>query len=222
MNFNMFLTNTPPPACNGVNGGLANVGMFGYVVPSWLNTLTNVATKILNPILIIACLVGVIYAIWIGVTFAKADSADQRKEAKNKLITVIVGIVAAGALIALFYWLKYLLIKEDITEDLKYKGQACCAAVCTQTATWDDDKTGIKKGSCCEKGDECATGCHCWKCCEVTTVNDKKYIHGIKDKSFWIDESGKECDDPTKAADVVSLKEVYYFVQKDKKWTLCN
>ena len=72
---------------------------------AWIEPLTRGIKNVLNPILIVACLVGVIYAIWIGVTFAKADSSEQRKEAKQKLITVIVGIVAAVALIILFYWL---------------------------------------------------------------------------------------------------------------------
>ena len=85
--------------------------------PGCLNTLKTAVQKILNPVLIIACLVGIIYAIWVGITFAKADSADQRKEAKNKLITVIVGIVAGGALIALFYWLAWMIDKEKIHFD---------------------------------------------------------------------------------------------------------
>ena len=78
-------------------------------VPAWVTTLSNAVNNILNPILIVACLVGIIYAIWVGVTFAKADSSEERKEAKQKLITVIIGIVATVALIILFYWLMWML-----------------------------------------------------------------------------------------------------------------
>ncbi len=78
-------------------------------VPSWVNTLYSAVNNILNPILIVACLVGIIYSIWVGITFAKADSSEERKEAKQKLITVIVGIVAAAVLIILFYWLVWAL-----------------------------------------------------------------------------------------------------------------
>ena len=78
-------------------------------LPAWVNTLVNAVQYVLNPILIVACLVGIVYAIWVGITFAKADSSDQRKEAKQKLITVIVGVVAALALIVLFYWLMWMI-----------------------------------------------------------------------------------------------------------------
>ncbi len=85
----------------------------------WLGDLTSAVKNVLNPILIVACLVGIIYAIWVGVQFAKADSSDQRKEAKNKLITVIVGVVAAGALVALFYWLTWMINNDKIHFDIK-------------------------------------------------------------------------------------------------------
>ena len=78
-------------------------------LPAWMNGLLNAVTKVLNPILIIACLAGIIYAIWVGITFVKADDQSARKEAKQKLITVITGIVATVALIALFYWLTYMI-----------------------------------------------------------------------------------------------------------------
>ncbi len=85
------------------------VNAYGVNIPGWVDTLISAVKYVLNPALIVACLVGIIYAIWVGITFAKADSSDQRKEAKQKLITVIVGIVAAIALIILFYWLMYMI-----------------------------------------------------------------------------------------------------------------
>ena len=81
----------------------------GVELPGWVDNLINAVNYVLNPILIVASLVGIIYAIWVGITFAKADNSDQRKEAKQKLITVIIGIVAAVALIILFYWLVYMI-----------------------------------------------------------------------------------------------------------------
>ena len=82
---------------------------WGVDLPGWVDTLIKAVNYVLNPILIVASLVGIIYAIWVGITFAKADNSDQRKEAKQKLITVIIGIVAAVALIILFYWLMYMI-----------------------------------------------------------------------------------------------------------------
>ncbi len=82
--------------------------------PDWVKTLTKAVKNVLNPILIVACLVGIIYAIWVGITFARAEDSNARKEAKQKLITVIVGIVAAIALIILFYWLIWMIDNNKI------------------------------------------------------------------------------------------------------------
>lgn len=71
----------------------------------WLDTLCNAAIGIINPILILAAVAGIIYAIVVGVRFVKADDKSQRDEAKQKLITVIIGIVVTIVLIALFYFI---------------------------------------------------------------------------------------------------------------------
>ena len=84
-------------------------------LPKWVNVMVDSVNNILNPILIVASIVGIIYAIWVGVTFAKADSSDQRKEAKQKLITVIIGVCATIALISLFYWLMYMIKTGKLT-----------------------------------------------------------------------------------------------------------
>ena len=73
--------------------------------PDWMTTLTNAITNIINPILILVATAGVIYAIVVGVKFVKADDKNERDEAKQKLISVIVGIVVTGILIVVFYWL---------------------------------------------------------------------------------------------------------------------
>ena len=71
---------------------------------SWVETLVKAIFKILGPVLTLVAVAGIIYAIVVGVKFAKADDKSQRDEAKQKLITVIVGIVVTAVLIALFYW----------------------------------------------------------------------------------------------------------------------
>ena len=73
----------------------------------WLNTLVNAVIALINPILIIVSVAGIVYAIVVGVKFVKADSKEQREEAKQKLITVIIGIVVTIVLICLFYWLAF-------------------------------------------------------------------------------------------------------------------
>lgn len=76
-------------------------------VPGWVTTLTNAVSNVINPILIIAATAGIIYAIWVGVKFVRAEDKSARDEAKQKLIYVIIGIVVTLVLIALFYWLSY-------------------------------------------------------------------------------------------------------------------
>ena len=81
------------------------MNMFLDDMPGWLSTLTSAMMNVINPILILVATAGSIYAIVVGVKFAKAEDKNARDEAKQKLITVIIGIVVTAVLIALFYWL---------------------------------------------------------------------------------------------------------------------
>ena len=73
----------------------------------WLNKLIKAVVNVINPMLILVAVAGVIYSIVVGVKFVKADSKDEREEAKQKLITVIIGVVVTFVLIALFYFLAF-------------------------------------------------------------------------------------------------------------------
>lgn len=73
------------------------------------NPLEQVAEpviQILNwtvwPILSILGAVGIIYGIVIGVRMAKADSAQEREEAKKKLITACVGVALIFVIMVVF------------------------------------------------------------------------------------------------------------------------
>ena len=60
--------------------------------------------KIIMPTLIAVVLViGMVYAIIIGVQFAKAEDTDQRDKAKNRLINVIIGVVVAAVLMIIIW-----------------------------------------------------------------------------------------------------------------------
>ena len=69
---------------------------------TWLNQLLTAVEWILwvASILVGAC--GAVYAIYIGVKMARADSSEQREEAKKRLINIIVSIVVTVALILFF------------------------------------------------------------------------------------------------------------------------
>ncbi len=86
----------------------------------WLNTLLSAVINLINPILIVVSVAGIIYAIWVGIKFVKADEKQEREEAKSKLIMVIVGIVVVVLLVALFYFLAYNI--EDIIQQSQIVG----------------------------------------------------------------------------------------------------
>ena len=69
----------------------------------WVTKITTAVTNILAPILIIACSVGMIWAVVVGIKMMKADDKAARDEAKAKLINIAISIVAIAVLIGLFY-----------------------------------------------------------------------------------------------------------------------
>ena len=71
-------------------------------VDDWLPALLNAVEWILWIALILVGACGAIYAIYVGVKMARADSSDQREEAKKRLINIIVSIVVTIALILFF------------------------------------------------------------------------------------------------------------------------
>jgi len=69
--------------------------------------LNQILKKIVGPILSAIGIAAVIYAIYLGVMFAKAESADKRKEIQGRLIGAIIGaviIVAAATLCFAINW----------------------------------------------------------------------------------------------------------------------
>ncbi|MBR1988047.1 MAG: hypothetical protein IKA36_03300 [Clostridia bacterium] len=79
---------------------------------TWVDELTGALRKLITPILALLAAAGVIYAIVVGIRFVKADDKSARDEAKQKLITVIIGIGVTLVLIALFLWLSSALTKD--------------------------------------------------------------------------------------------------------------
>ena len=86
---------------------------------TWATKVTNAVTKLLVPILIIACSVGMIQAIVVGIKMMKADDKAAREEAKAKLINIAISIVAIAVLIGLFYALRTWLLDEGGGEQAK-------------------------------------------------------------------------------------------------------
>ena len=67
----------------------------------WVGNIVDAINQLLWPILILVGTVGVIYAVYLGVNLARADSADKQKEAKQRMINAIIGLACIIALILL-------------------------------------------------------------------------------------------------------------------------
>lgn len=110
----MFLANFGMLLTGDANKPAETVKQDPYRIPPWLDTIISAVNKVIGPILIVVATAGVLYAIVVGVKFVKADSKDEREEAKQKLISVIVGIVVTLVLIVAFYWLAWAIRKGHI------------------------------------------------------------------------------------------------------------
>ena len=60
------------------------------VAETWQGKVTRAVDAILVPVLIIACSVGMIWAIVVGIKMIKADDKAARDEAKAKLINIAI------------------------------------------------------------------------------------------------------------------------------------
>jgi len=61
--------------------------------------ISGLVKNIIAPILSVIGVVSVIYAIYLGVMYAKAESADKRKEVQGRLVGAVIGavIIVVGA-----------------------------------------------------------------------------------------------------------------------------
>ena len=67
-----------------------------------LAKINNVLDNILAPLLIVMASIGMIFAIFLGMKLARANNAEEREEAKKRVIYTIVGIAICVALILIF------------------------------------------------------------------------------------------------------------------------
>lgn len=80
------------------SSGITDTNSFFNTI---LGPIVDILDAMLVPILIIIGTAGSIYAIILGVNFAKAESADKREEAKKRMINAIIGLVVTIVLLIL-------------------------------------------------------------------------------------------------------------------------
>ena len=67
-----------------------------------LSRINKILDNILAPLLIVMASVGMVFAIFLGIKLARANNAEEREEAKKRVIYTIVGIAICVALIIIF------------------------------------------------------------------------------------------------------------------------
>ena len=87
--------------------------MLVDIAKDWQEKVMNAVNNILTPILVIACSVGMVWAIVVGIKMMKADDKTKRDEAKATLINIAISIVAIAVLIGLFAAMREWLINDD-------------------------------------------------------------------------------------------------------------
>ncbi len=73
---------------NGINYGDTPQWIVNILVP-----IIKALDQLLVPVIIVLGVAGTVYGIVLGVQYAKAESSDQREEAKKRLINAVIGIV---------------------------------------------------------------------------------------------------------------------------------
>lgn len=76
--------------------------LAGTAYATWLPQLMNVLSTVMWVVLALVGAAGGLYAIYVGIKMARADSAEQRDENKKRMINIIVAIVVTIVLIIFF------------------------------------------------------------------------------------------------------------------------
>ena len=85
------------------SGNAPSAGGIASVAESAYDTFSDIINIILPIVLGVVLLVGTVYAVILGVNYSKAEDADKRKEAKDRLVGAVVGFGVALVLIAIIY-----------------------------------------------------------------------------------------------------------------------
>ena len=76
-----------------------------------LYSVINYINSILAALIGVAVMIGIVYAIVVGARMARANNAEEREEAKKKVVYTVIGIAVAVALM-----LVLLVLKDKIPE----------------------------------------------------------------------------------------------------------
>lgn len=78
-----------------------NLGQDASWIQKTFAIVWNVIDQILWPAFAIIATLGIVYAIVLGVNYAKAETSDKKEEAKKRIINAVVGVIVMLALIVI-------------------------------------------------------------------------------------------------------------------------
>lgn len=87
---------------DGINSWTDVANKAGPQFAAWVPQLLEVLSTVLWVLLALVGAAGGIYALYVGIKMARADSAEARDENKKRLINIIVSIVVVIVLILFF------------------------------------------------------------------------------------------------------------------------
>ena len=96
--FNRLLETAGTSDNNFAGTGLEKSGLDNIV-----NTIVGIINSIVAPVLIIVATVGIIYAIVLGVNYARAETTEDKENAKKRVINVVVAMVIMVVLMLLLW-----------------------------------------------------------------------------------------------------------------------
>lgn len=71
-------------------------------IPAWLSSFVDIIFDVLVWVGVIVAAAGTIYAIVLGINMARADSAEKREEAKQRIVYTVIGIGVCVVLVLVF------------------------------------------------------------------------------------------------------------------------
>ena len=92
---------TLPKLVNGLSWFMGADGTDSTWYQKIVKPIVDLMDTIIVPLLIVIGTAGTIYAIILGVNFARAESSDKREEAKKRIINFVIGFVVTLVLLIL-------------------------------------------------------------------------------------------------------------------------
>ena len=71
---------------------------------NWVKNFVNIIFDILGWVAVLVAAAATIYAVILGINMARADSAEKREEAKQRIVYTLIGVLICIVLIIVFFF----------------------------------------------------------------------------------------------------------------------